>query len=233
MEFSLLGAAAVGVALLYGVLWWEVRRGNAAECTRDLWDLALSAGFIGLVVGRLAAMIGDGVNPISHPGDILIVRAGVATGWAAVAALGSFAVLVRGEIGAAADGVAAAALAGLAGWHAGCLVRDACHGTPSDLPWAMAVGNGEVTRHPEGIYTALLFAAAVVVLIAWKRRVPPLGAVAALGLALAGAIRLATEPLRPSLGNRPVVWYVAALAVGLAALAWILVRTRREQPRPL
>lgn len=231
MEFSLLGAAAIGVGLLYGVLWWEAKRGNAAACTKDLWDLALGAGIAGLVVGRLAAMVADGVNPFANPGDIIIVRAGVDTGWAALAALIVFAVLARGEIRAAADGVAAAALAGLAGWHGGCLVRDACLGTPSDLPWAVALDGSSVTRHPTELYAALLFLGAALVMMAWKLRPRPLGAAGAVALAAAGFIRFATEPLRPALGGRPVAWYLAAIVIGGTAAIALTQRALRARER--
>ncbi len=225
MEFSLLGAAALGVAGLYGVLWNEARHGNAADCTRDLWDVALGAAVAGLLVGRLAAMALDGVNPLTNPGDVLIVRAGVDTGFASATAIVTLALLSRRETVVVADALAAATLSGLAGWHAGCLLRDACAGTPSDLPWAITLDGSAVTRHPEGLYTALAFLVAAVALAAWKRRVPPTGLVAGAGLALAGSIRLVTEPLRPSLGSRPVAWYVAALVAGVVAV--VLAATRR------
>lgn len=225
MEFTLLGAAALGVAGLYGVLWNEARHGNAADCTRDLWDVALGAAVAGLLVGRLAAMAVDGVNPLTNPGDVLIVRAGVDTGFASATAIVTLALLSRRETVVVADALAAATLSGLAGWHAGCLLRDACAGTPSDLPWAITLNGSEITRHPEGLYTALAFLVAAVALAAWKRRVPPAGMVAGVGLALAGSIRLVTEPFRPSLGSRPVGWYVAALVAGVVAA--LLAATRR------
>ena len=171
MEFTLLGSAAIAVAGLYATLWWEARRGNAVECTRDLWDVALTAAIAGVFVGRVAAMVGDEVNPLAHPGDLLIIRAGVATGWASAAALSTAAVLGRRELWPVLDGLAAASLAGLAGWHAGCLTRDACLGTPSDLPWAMTQAGSTITRHPVELYAAVALAIAALVLVA-LRRVP-------------------------------------------------------------
>jgi prolipoprotein diacylglyceryltransferase len=217
MEFTLLGAALIAVGALYGMLWWEAGRGNASECTRDLWDGALGAAVAGVFVGRLAAMIADGVNPLLHPGDILFVRAGVATGPAALTAIGTFAFLGRRRLLLLADGIAAAALAGLAGWHAGCLARGACLGTASDLPWAIAQEGSAVTRHPVEIYAAVLFLIAALAL-AWAKayRRPPPGVPAALALAAVGLVRLATEPMRPALGSGPLWWYVAAVVVGAA-----------------
>lgn len=231
MEFTLLGSAAIAVACLYGVLWWEAKRGNVLECSRSLWDIALTAVVVGVVAGRIAAMIGDGVNPITHPADLLIVRAGVATGWASLAALATAAWLGRKEVWPVLDGLAAAGLAGLAGWHAGCLTRGACLGSPSDLPWALTQPGSTVSRHPVELYAALALAAAAVALAAWRRRrLPPAGVPAAIALAVAGTIRLVTEPLRPSLGTGPVGWYVAAIVAGVAMLVWRVWKVRTSRP---
>ena len=217
MEFTLLGSAAIAVAGLYATLWWEARRGNAVECTRDLWDVALTAAIAGVFVGRVAAMVGDEVNPLAHPGDLLIIRAGVATGWASAAALSTAAVLGRRELWPVLDGLAAASLAGLAGWHAGCLTREACLGTPSDVPWAMTQAGSTIARHPVELYAAAALAIAALVLVALRARRPlPSGVPAAAALAIVGTVRLLTEPLRPSLGSGPVGWYVAAIVVGIA-----------------
>jgi prolipoprotein diacylglyceryltransferase len=176
-------------------------------------------------------MIGDGVNPITNPADVLIVRAGVATGWASVAALATAAWLGRKELWPVFDGLAAASLAGLAGWHAGCVTRDACLGTPSDLPWAMTQPGSIVSRHPVELYAALAFAIAAVGIAAWRqRRPPPPGVPAAMALVVAGAVRLATEPLRPSLGTGPVAWYAAAVVGGAAVLGWWVSTVRTKRP---
>ena len=229
MEFSLLGAAVISVGLLYAVLYWEAKRGNAAACTKDLWDLTLGSAAAGLVIGRLAAMINSGVNPATHPGDILIVRAGVDTGWASLTALAMLAFMGRGEIRAVADGASAAVLAGLAGWHGGCLVRDACLGTASDLPWAVSLEGSVVTRHPTELYAALGFVVIGALLVVWKLRPPALGVVGASALAAAGTIRLITEPLRPALGGRPTLWYLAAIAAGIATAITLTIRSRRTR----
>jgi len=228
MEFTLLGAVMMGVIPLYLVLYWEAKRGNAASCTRNLWDMALSGAAVGVLVGRLAAMIASGVNPITHPADILIVRGGVATGPAAVAALATVAWLGRHELWPVLDGLAPAAVAGLGGWHAGCLVRDACLGTPSDLPWALAQGGSTITRHPVEIYAALALLAGAIVLV-WLRTHSSLVSGAAFGIALAfaAAVRLVTEPMRPTLGSGPIAWYIAGIATGMAVTLWFLRRGRR------
>ena len=200
MEFTLLGGVFVAVLALYATLYWEARRGNAAECTHDLWEIAISAAVAGLIVGRLAAMIGAGVNPVTNPADIIIVRGGVATGPAAVAAILTAAWLGRRDLWPVLDGLAAGALAGLGGWHLGCIVRDACLGTPSDLPWAMTQPGSTVSRHPVEIYAALALFAGAILLIQLRSRGRLRPAVASsAALAWAGLVRLATEPLRPTL----------------------------------
>jgi prolipoprotein diacylglyceryltransferase len=228
VEFTLLGAMFVGVVPLYAVLYWEAKRANAASCARNLWDVALTAIIVGAVVGRIAAMVSDGVNPLTHPADLIIIRGGVATGPAAVAALATVAWLGRDELWAVMDGLAAAALAGLGGWHLGCVVRDACLGTPSDLPWAIAQEGSTVTRHPVEIYAALaLFVAAGLVALWRVRSRPRPGVAAAVALAVASLVRLATEPLRPTLAGGPIAWYILGTLVGLIAAVWL-----GRQPAP-
>lgn len=218
MEFTLLGAAFVAVGAVYATLWWEAKRGNAADCTADLWDLAIAGIVTGLVVGRLAAMVRSGVNPLTSPGDMIIIRSGVDTGFAAIGAAAAIAWLGRRELSAVADGLAVSLLAGLAGWHGGCMIRETCLGTPTDLPWAMTLPGSTTGRHPVELYAALLFSVATLGLV-WlrRRRMPPWSA-SSLALGSTGLIRLVTEPLRPSLDGGPIGWYVAAVVAGIAGI---------------
>ena len=227
MEFSLLAAAALGVAGLYGVIYWEARRGNAAECSRDLWDTTLVAALTGLTVGRLAAMVIAGTNPLTRPADIIVVRGGVDTLWASGAALAAMVALTRREAVLMADALAGAVLAGLAGWHAGCLFRDGCLGTPSDLPWAFALDGSSITRHPVELYAALLLAGGAVIVLAWRRlRRPPPGLLGALALTVAAGARWVTEPLRPSLSSSLEPWYAAATIAGVVLALIAVLRGR-------
>lgn len=224
MEFTLLGAVAVAVLSGYAVLRFEAGRTNAADCTRDVWDAAVTAVVVGLVVGRIAAMIGAGTNPFTNPADLLIVRGGVDTIAATIAGVGVYAWMVRPEVLRMADAGAPAAVAGLAGWHAGCTVRDACLGTTTDLPWAVT-GPAGLGRHPVEIYAAILLIVVVIGLILWKRRRSRAGVVAGVAMAAAAVVRAITEPLRPGLGSDLAAWYWAA-----AVLAAVLVvsSTRRR-----
>ena len=225
MEFTLLFAAAI--AFVGGVLAlrWEAARGNAVDCARDLGEVLLTAAIVGLFVGRLTSMIGSGVNPLTNLFDILIVRGGVATGPAALAALATVAVMGRGELMAIADSIAVASLAALGGWQLGCLPREACLGTPADLPWSMTQPGSTIGRHPVELYAAAIYlvAAAALAVLRKRRLAPGLAAAAALTVAAIG--RLGTEPLRPSLGGGPIWWYVVGIVLGLGGLAYIW-RTR-------
>jgi prolipoprotein diacylglyceryltransferase len=229
MEFSLLIAALIAAFGLYGVLWWEAGRTNAADCTRDLWDTAIGAAVTGVVVGRLAAMILAGTNPITRPGDIIIVRGGVDTVAASVTAIVAFGVMARRDLWGRLDAVAPAVLGALAAWHGACLTRDACLGTPSDLPWAFSQAGSEVTRHPTEFYAALLLVAGTIALIMGKKRHPPAGVVAGVALALAAGVRLATEPLRPVLGAGLEWWYLCGVVLGVGLTGWRAIRSRGPQ----
>ncbi len=232
MEFTLLFAAFFGVAGFWLMLRWEAPRGNAAGCAADLWEVGLTAAVVGVFVGRIAAMLSDGVNPITNPGDLLIVRAGVSTGWASVAALAAVGWMARRELLVVADAIAPAALAGLAGWHAGCLARESCLGTTTDLPWGIAQSAGGPGRHPVEIYAAILFAAAAVALAVWKAKGRPAPMLPfAIALGASGAIRLITEPFRPALSSGPIWWYLAAIATGMAAAVWSMRRRQSTRPR--
>lgn len=226
MEFTLLWAALIGMGLALLVAQAEKRQGLVPEEVGNLSDLIIGAAVTGLITGRLAAMIIAGTSPFAHPGDILIIRSGVDTGFASLGALGFVTVVNRRHLAGAIDALGPAAMAGLAGWHAGCLFRGACLGTTSSLPWAIAQEGSDVTRHPVEIYAALLFLVAAGLLFRrLKRGVGSPGSLGATALVLAGAVRQVTEPFRPSLGSGPIGWYVAAIGLGAIALTILLRRT--------
>lgn len=233
MEFSLLAAALIAFAALYAILWWETGRSDDSGAARALWDTALAAGIAGLVVGRLAAMIQGGSNPLTNPGDVLIVRSGVHPGFAALTALAVASWSSRHRLWPALDALAPAALGGLAAWHGACLVRGACLGTPTGLPWGVAQEGSTVARHPVEIYAALLLLAAAAVLVALRYRSRPPGVITALALIAAGAVRWGTEPLRPGIGTGPELWYALAVAAGVVLAFWALLRSRTSEREAL
>jgi prolipoprotein diacylglyceryltransferase len=230
VEFTLLGGAVLAVAATGGALWFEGRRTNPPGSTRRLADAALAAGLAGLLAGRLASMLAGGTNPLTHPADIVIVRSGVDTGFAALAALLVLVLYGRHDPWGTVDGLGPAALAGLAGWHLSGVFRDAWLGTPSGLPWAFAQPGSAVTRHPVEIYAALALLIGAAALHLWKRRSARTGMVGAAALLVASGVRLATEPLRIGLGTGPEWWYAAGVVVGMALAVWRWRAGRRSAP---
>lgn len=209
MEFTLL--FAVLTAYVSMLATGRALRGRVAAVKSPI-DAMLGAASIGLLTGRLAAMISDGVNPLTNPFEILLVRAGVRTELAATVAVGTLLWMWRHHLPAWPDAVAPIALAGLAGWHGGCVWRGTCLGTVSHLPWAFPIDGSEITRHPVELYAAIALLASIPLVIRFGRR--PWVATG-LAVAAAGAVRLATQPLRPSLTGGPVGFYVVAVVTGI------------------
>ena len=211
MEFTLLAAAAVAVVSLSLTLRLAPADGFVSATSRALADPAYAAIGAGILIGRLAAMVGSGTSPFSHPGDILLIRGGVSTGFASLAAIATWTYSTRTDVRRSSDAFGVAALIGLAGWHIGCLFRDACAGAISDVPWAITLPGSVTPRHPVEIYAAVLLLIAALIV----RRVPiGTGSAAGWALAAAAGVRLVTEPLRLSLGTGPVVWYGVGVVSG-------------------
>lgn len=210
MEFTLLAAALTGFAfawLAIRLLWRRMVR-----IDRPL-DTLIGAAALGMIGGRLVAMVADGVNPVTHPLDILIVRAGVNTVAASALTVGSLFWTGRRQLPSFVDAVAPAALAGLGGWQAGCLWRGTCLGAAADVPWGWAQPGSDVTRHPIGIYLAVALIGGAWVVARTSKPWVPTG----LAIAMAGLSRLLIEPLRPSLTGGPVWWYTLAVLAGTTA----------------
>ena len=223
MEFTLLWAVLTAAALGWiGPRIWPDRVPDHA------FDRLIGAAVAGLAVGRLTAMLSQGINPLTDPGDILVIRGGVHTGAAAVTFIATLYWTTR-EDHSALDSLAPSVLLALAGWHAGCMWRGACLGAASDLPWAWALEASDTTRHPVEIYAALGLALAAwgVSRLGWRIWVR-----AGVALAAAAALRLVTEPVRPSITGGPVGWYVAGMAVGagLAMLGPLVLRSKATAP---
>jgi prolipoprotein diacylglyceryltransferase len=227
MEFTLLAAAAMAAGAFWLMVRWEAKRGNAAGCALNIWDAGITSAIGGILVGRLVAMLGTGISPLKDPGQIILIRSGVSTVGATLGALAIFSFLARRELFSAADAIAPAALAGLAGWHAGCLPTDGCLGTESSLPWALTLEGSTVTRHPVQLYAAILLALAAYVIAAWKQygRPPVLGP-SGVALVAAGGIRLATEPVRISLAGGPLWFYAIGVVVGAAMVVTAFAKAR-------
>jgi prolipoprotein diacylglyceryltransferase len=219
VEPTLLWAALTGVGSAWLVLWVpRVRSRLPASLERPL-DLLVGAAAVGLLTGRLAAMVRSGTSPLTDPLDVLAVRGGVDTGFAALGAIAALVLASRRDLPASMDALAPAAVAGIAGWHAGCVWRGACLGARSDLPWAWAAAGSDVTRHPVELYTAVLLglAAAGMTLLPARRWLASGAALAAVA-----GVRLLTESMRPSILGGPVAWYAAGVVVGMGMVVWSL-----------
>lgn len=219
MEFTLLWAAltAFTAALV------TIRLTRPAVPDRP-FDRLIGAAVAGIAVGRLAAVLMQGTNPLTNPGELLIIRGGVDTVFASLSGVAVLAWPLR-RMPAALDCLAPAVLAALAGWHGGCLWRSTCLGTISDLPWAWALPGSDVTRHPVELYAAILLLAGV-----WttKAITGHPGTAAAVAVFWAGLARLATEPLRPGLGANLSWFYALATVTGLVAAGLFAARSRRQ-----
>lgn len=224
MEFRLLAAVLVAVAAAAGVIV-AMHRADP-KVRRAALDLVATGLLGGIVVGRVWAMLASGTNPVTHPLDLLIVRGGVDTVGATLGALAAVAWAARSQLLASLDALAPGAVFGLAGWHAGCMVRTACLGTPTTLPWGWPATPGGPDRHPVEIYTALLLIGAGLAVRRLWRRHPGTGRATALALFGAATARALTEPLRPVLGDGLMLEYLvgAGLALALCLVAW------RRQP---
>ncbi|REK35055.1 MAG: hypothetical protein DWQ20_06450, partial [Actinobacteria bacterium] len=82
MEFTLLWAALTAVAAAWlGTRVWR------ASLPDSPTERIVSSAAAGLLVGRIAEMIGQGINPITNLSDLLIIRGGVSVPAASVAAI--------------------------------------------------------------------------------------------------------------------------------------------------
>lgn len=218
MEFTLLFATLIAAA----AVWLSARlryRANPSQVNNAAFELVLNAAVFGILSGRIWAMIAAGTNPLTHLGDLIVIRGGVDPLGATLGALAALAWTSRRQGIAALDAVAPVALWGLAGWHAGCLVTGSCLGATTDLPWAMAEPGSTIGRHPVEIYAAVLLAVGAVVLSRRASSLP--GMTAASALLVAASARLLTEPLRLALGGGRSLLYASGVVVALVLIAVI------------
>lgn len=223
MEFTLLWA--VGTSLGAAYLALRLRPIDTPE--RPL-DRLIGAAVVGMFVGRIAALVGAGINPLLSPGQIILVRGGVDTLWAALAGGAALLWPLRSNLQAI-DNMGPVILAALSGWHGGCVWRGTCLGAASELPWAWALPGSPVTRHPVELYAAAILIVGAIILS--HLRSPP-GTVAGLTVATAGLARLLTEPVRPSLDSGPVYLYAVAVGAGILFAWWSTKRPLTTSASP-
>jgi prolipoprotein diacylglyceryltransferase len=218
MEFTLLWAALTAFAAAFVTI-----RLTKPTVPDRPFDRIVGAAVAGIAIGRVAAVLMQGTNPLTSPGELMIIRGGVDTIWASLAGASALMWPLR-RMPAALDAIAPAVLAALAGWHGGCLWRSTCLGTISDLPWAWPLPGSDIARHPVEIYAAVLLLAG-----AWAIKWIKISAGTAASMAVfwAGLARLVTEPLRPSLGTGLSWFYALATIAGLVAAGLLALRSRR------
>lgn len=224
MEFTLLAAALTGAAGAWVALRIPAIRSRARRIDKP-WDALIGAAAVGVFFGRVVEMVGAGVNPLTNPFDVILVRGGVDTVGASLAAIATLAWVFRSDL-MTLDALASPGLAGLAGWHAGCLWTDSCLGTATGGDWGFTLAGSNVARHPTELYAAAAF---VLLAFVAARTTTPFRATG-VAIAGAGAVRAATQPIRPSLTGGPLWAYLAAIALG-AVIAVFGGRIRRGRTK--
>lgn len=208
------------------VLLWLTRRRLPPDYLQPFNDV-LCAVLTGLAVGRLAYVLGEGIDVLSHPMELIFIRGGVAPVPAAAAGSGFLAWVCRSDLLNRADHLAPAVLAGLAAWEGGCWWQGSCLGAPSGLWWSMALPGSDLTRHPVGLYAAGLQLVGAVWL-AW-RPLSMKGANAAVALGWASAVRLVIPLWSVEGWSRWTWWYLVGLLIGFGGLLTSLLLARRLQ----
>lgn len=109
------------------------------------------------------------------------------------------------------------------------------YGTPTTLPWGIAVEGGQLAYHPVHLYRAAVFGAAWLLLHSRRTHLPAWPPVRdAVLLVIAGwfAVSLVEPIVAPVFGLSCSQWTLLAAALALAAVdAWHGRKTRRQAPR--
>ena len=86
MELTLLWAALTAFLAAYLTL-----RLRPFDTPNRPFDRLIGAAVVGMFTGRLAAVLVAGINPITNPGQLLLIRGGVDTMWASLAGFATLA----------------------------------------------------------------------------------------------------------------------------------------------
>lgn len=195
---------------------------------RGVLDAATAPVLVGLLVGRIVAMVLDDPRGLMRPGDILIIRGGVEFWPGVLAGMAVAAVAAKRagtDVSSRLADLAPHALVAYAVYEAFCLVRDGCFGPVAS-----------VGLRPEGIPQRQipigLLVAIATVAIAWAvRRLTAASPLRGVVLALAGvaAVRAAAATWLPRISDGPTRQQLQAVAVlgALMALAAASLLARR------
>lgn len=222
MDLTLL-LRALGAMATMALALWASRRNSPYGASEPFGDL-LGAVLVGMAAGRLAYVVGEGIDILENPMELVLVRGGVAPVPAAMGALAYLAWTCRSHLLDRIDRLAPAVLAGMAAWEAGCWWQGSCLGSPTDVWWAMGLPGSDLTRHPVGIYQAALLVVGAALL--WWRPLRWRGAIAAAGLAWASAVRLAVPLWSVAGWSTWRWWYLAGVLIGLGGVLGARLRCR-------
>lgn len=226
--------------LLTGVLVWLVVAAAARWAPvsvfdrREIVDRLIAPCVVGLIAGRLVAVVLDDPASLQSLRSLLVIRGGVEFWPGVVVALGALAWALRRQrldVSLAMAELAPFLLWGYAAYEAGCVVRDGCYGPVSAV--GLVPDGLRARMFPVGLVVALAVLAlgfAVRHLWAWSptaRVLLALGGVAAArSVASVWLPRLGDGPTRQHLESVVIVLVVIAVAAATA-----IVRARRNARR--
>ena len=190
---------------------------------RNLLDSSIGPAILGLLAGRVVAMLLEDPRSLARPADILVLRGGVEL-WPAVS-MGVVAGFLatrrdgRNEWAALADS-APSALVAYASYEAACLARSGCFGPVS-----------KIGLIPPGLTSAmvpvgLVVAIAIVALAAAVRQRTLSDGFGGVALAIGGLalVRSLASIWLPKIGNGPTRQHVESVVVLVASASLALAR---------
>lgn len=228
IDRGLLASMALIVAIV-ALLDRGIRR--RAHDGETILNLAATPLLVGLLTGRLVAVLQDDPATLSRPLDLLLIRGGVDF-WPGVAAAAGVVALGarRREVApAAAIALVAFGLWAYAIYEAACVLRDGCFGPPS--PVGLRPGGVGDRQVPVGLLMGLVVAGLGV--LVWRHR-DRLGLAGVLAVSVTGlaAVRAAAGFALPKVSagltrahRQSLVVLAGALLASLAVLA--MARARR------
>lgn len=237
---GLLTAVAVAVAVRFG-LWSAQRTGHPVAA---LWSVMTWATVGGLIGARTFYVIDHGPTYLKDPlGALAVWQGGIAVYGAFIGGIAAGVLAARREglqVWPLLDAAAPAMLVGQAIGRLGCLINGDTWGAPTGAEWGLVYWNPGallpsallgVPTHAYPIYeiaAALTLLALLLWLLRWPMRHGHLFLLAVAGYA---AIRFALTSFRQEaiiLGGLQQAQLVALLS-GLAAFAFLLLRSRTRQ----
>lgn len=228
----------VSAAITLIVLTYIARPEPTPALTGGVVDTALGAVFVGLAVGRVAALLFDDPGSVTSFRDVIVIRSGVEF-WPGVAAgIGWLILGARREGVTPVSRLAALAPWGLVAWacyEATCLLRDGCPGPAS--PVGLRPDGISTRLFPVGLAVALV-AGVIAFALQRQHRIgwPDIRTVL---VALAGvaAIRTIASIWLPHIGRGPTRQHLESIAIMVTAIAVLTAieidarhRTQRALP---